>query len=84
MKSVMFTFDEKASEDDQEQMRREILELPGVHDVGRISPEAQKAALRRMWYAQVADEATADDLVTRLRQHRDIRTADLPPARKLV
>jgi hypothetical protein len=83
MKSVTFTFDEHASEENQDQFRNQIQELPGVHNVGRISPDATKPALRRMWYAEVADETAASDLVTRLREHDDIKSADLPAERGL-
>ena len=30
-----------------------------------------------MWYAEVDDEATADDLVTRLRSQKDIQSAEV-------
>ena len=84
MKSVMFTFDEHASEENQDQFGHQIQELPGVHNVGRLSPDATKPALRRMWYAEVADETAASNLVTRLRQHDDIQSADLPAERGLT
>jgi len=84
MKSVMFTFDERASEENQEQVSHQIQNLPGVHNVGRISPDATKPGLRRLWYAEVADENAASDLVIRLRQHDDIESADLPAERKLT
>ena len=84
MKSIVFTFGEETSEEGQDQVRRQILELPGVHNVGRISPEARKPALRRLWYAEVADEKTASQLVTQLRAHDDIQSADVPAERKLT
>jgi hypothetical protein len=62
-------------------MRDRILELPGVKNVGRISPDAKKPALRRMWFAEVADQAAASNLVTQLRQNEDIESADLPAER---
>ncbi len=68
MKSVGFTFHEEASEENQNRVRERILALPGVHSVGRISPSATKPALRRMWYAEVADESVARELVRQLRQ----------------
>jgi hypothetical protein len=84
MKSVVFTFGEHASEERQEQFGLQIQQLPGVQNVGRISPDATKPALRRMWYAEVADEMAASNLVTRLRQHDDIQSADPPAERGLV
>jgi len=84
MQSVMFTFGEAASEEEQARIGRQIQSLPGVHNVGRISPDATKPALRRLWYAEVADDTTAADLMTKLRQHDDIQSADLPTPRKLV
>jgi len=83
MKSVVFTFGEQASEADQDQTGREIAALPGVHNVGRISPAAKKPTVRRMWFAEVADDAAAE-LVERLRQRDDIKDADLPAPRHLV
>jgi hypothetical protein len=84
MHSVMFTFDEHASEENQNRISNQLLDLPGVYNVGRISPDATKPALRRMWYAEVADETAASDLVTQLRQHDGIKSADLPAPRGLV
>jgi hypothetical protein len=84
MKSVVFTFGEDASEENQERFGLQIQQLPGVHNVGRISPDATKPALRRMWYAEVADESAASNLVTQLRQHDDIQSADPPAERGLV
>jgi hypothetical protein len=84
MNSVMFTFHEHASEETQDQMRHRILGLPGVRNVGRISPDAARPALRRLWYAEVTDRAAASELVTHLRQHEDIQSADLPAERGLI
>jgi hypothetical protein len=81
MHSVVFTFHEHASEESQDRMRHRILELPGVHNVGRISPDAKKPTLRRLWFAEVADQTAASDLVAQLRQHEDIESADLPAER---
>ena len=81
MKSVVFSFHEHASEQSQDRMRDRILELPGVQNVGRISPDATKPGLRRLWYAEVADQTAAADLVAQLRQHDDIHSADLPADR---
>ena len=84
MKSVMFTFGERTPDESQDRMRQKILALPGVHNVGRISPDARKPALRRMWYAEVADDTAASNLVDRLRQHDDIESADLAAQRGLI
>jgi hypothetical protein len=84
MASVTFTFAANASDESQEQVGDEIRKLPGVQNIGRISPGATKPALRRMWYAEVANDASASDLVTHLRQHDDIATADLPTPRSLT
>ena len=84
MKSVVFTFQERASEENQNRLRTQILHLPGVHTVGRIKPDATKPALRRMWYAEVADDAAASDLVSRLRGCDDIRSASVPAERGLL
>jgi len=83
MSKVVFRFQEHASEAKQQQVQKEILGFPGVRSVARISPDAKKDALRRLWYADVGDEA-GSDLVTRLRQHDDIEAADLPPERGML
>jgi hypothetical protein len=84
MHSVVFTFHEHAPEENQDRMRDRILELAGVNNVGRISPDAKKPALRRMWFAEVADRTAASDLVTQLRRHEDIESADLPTERGMI
>jgi len=84
MKSVLFTFRDQASDEEQGRVRGQILDLPGVHNVARISPEARKPALRRMWYAEVADDAAASALVEHLRDHDDIQSANLPAERGLA
>jgi tricorn protease-like protein len=81
MNNVVFTFREQVSEQSQDRMRDRILKLPGVNNVGRISPDAKKPALRRMWFAEVADQAAASNLFTQLRQSEDIESADLPAER---
>jgi hypothetical protein len=84
MKNVMFTFREQTPDANQQRLRSEILGLPGVYNVGRISPETTRAALKRFWFAEVADDSAASRLVTRLRQSDDIQSADLPAERRLV
>jgi hypothetical protein len=84
MKSVVFTFREHVAEESQDRMRLRILALAGVRNVGRISPDAKNPALRRMWFAEVADQKAASDLVALLRQHEDIESADLPAERGLI
>jgi hypothetical protein len=84
MKSVMFTFGENSTEANQDRLQAEISRLPGVRNVGRISPDAKKPSIRRMWYAEVDDEAAADNLVTRLRSQGDIQSAEVPAERGLV
>jgi cell division protein FtsX len=84
MPSVFFRFQDNASEENQDQVRQQLLKLPGVRLVERISPDAKKDALRRLWYADVSGDQAATDLLTQLRNHDDIRSADLPPKRGLV
>ena len=84
MANVVFSFREHASEANQDQIRDQILKLPGVRTVARISPQATKPALRRLWYADVDDGKPASDLVGHLREHGDIQSADLPAERRLI
>jgi cell division protein FtsX len=84
MTTVFFRFQEHASEENQDQAQNEILKLPGVRTVARVSPDAKMDSLRRLWFADVADEGTATDVATRLRQRDDIHSADLPPKRGLI
>jgi hypothetical protein len=83
MANVVFSFQEHASEENQDLVCNQILELPGVRTVGRILPQATRSALRRQWYADVADDKAASDLVKHLREHSDIESADLPIERHL-
>jgi hypothetical protein len=80
MKSILFTFNAGAPEQTQTQIRDRLLALPGVLNVGRISPTAKKSELRLVWYAEV-DDGAALELVTRLRDLDDIQSADLPAER---
>jgi hypothetical protein len=43
-----------------------------------------KPTLRRLWYAEIADETAASDLTTKMPQHDDVQSADLPARRGLV
>jgi cell division protein FtsX len=81
---VQYQFRPQASEEIQDQVRRQILEIPGVKSVARISPNATKDVLSRAWYASVTDDGTASHVVTQLRQHDYIQSADLPPKRGLL
>jgi hypothetical protein len=80
MKSILFTFNEGASDETQNHTGDQLLKLPGVQNVGRISPTAKKPELRRLWYAEV-DDVAAPELVTRLRDLDEIQSADLPAER---
>jgi cell division protein FtsX len=84
MANVVFAFREHASEEKQDLVRNQILGLPGVQNVARISPDATKATLRRLWYADVADDGAASNLLKHLREHDDIQSADLPAERRLI
>lgn len=84
MAKLFFRFQEHASEENQAQVQKEILKRPGVRAVARIDPSATMDSLRRLWYVDVADDKAAADLVTQLREHDDIQSADLPPQRGLV
>jgi hypothetical protein len=72
MKTVVYTFQPQTPEDDHDRLCAEISGLPGVHKVGRLKPDAKTPALRRMWYANVASDAAASDLVTRLKGRREV------------
>jgi len=84
MTAVVFAFQEHASEEDQDLVRTQILAAPGVRVVERISPKATKPGLRRLWFAEVADDTAATDLVKRLRERSDIQSADLPASRQAL
>jgi hypothetical protein len=84
MSVVVFAFSENASEEDQDRVRTQVLGMPGVRVVARISPDATKPGLRRLWYADVADDRTASDLLKYLRARSDIESADLPAQRQLL
>jgi hypothetical protein len=84
MTAVVFAFRDHASEEDQDHVRTQILAAPGVRVVARISPEATKPSLRRLWYADVVDDEAASQLVKSLRERNDIQSADLPAQRQAL
>ncbi len=84
MTNVLFVFRENASEEEQDRVVREISSTPGVLTAGRISPTATKPAVRRLWYAEVADDSVAQKLVTMLGSNDAIQSAELPAQRGLA
>lgn len=82
MTSVHFTFKEAVSEQVQDDVG-ETLRSEGVERVGRISPDAKRPSLRRMWYAEVADDKAAA-LAAKLSSLGEIELAELPAERKLL
>ncbi|WP_244424864.1 hypothetical protein [Methylobacterium nodulans] len=80
----MFKFGAHTPEKVQDEIRDHIKNLAGVSNVGRISPKATKPALRRLWYAEVTDDAAASKLVTKLREQEGIESAELPSQRSLI
>jgi hypothetical protein len=84
MTNVIFTFAETASEQAQNALGERLMSEQGVHNVGRISPDAKRPALRRMWYAEVSDQKAAMDLTRELNQLNEIESAELPAERGLV
>jgi hypothetical protein len=84
MKHVLYVFRENTGDQDQDRVRGEILAMPNVCAAGRISPNASNPALRRLWYAEVADDAAAASVLRRLQGREEIQSAELPAERKLV
>jgi hypothetical protein len=83
MKSVLFMFRERTAEENQDRIGRQVLRLPGVRAASRISPDATRAGLRRLWYAEVSDAASAANVVRRLRAYEDIQSVEFPAERGL-
>ncbi len=81
MASVMFSFDEDTPEEVQNKVGCQVMKLPGVRNVGRISPTSTKSSIRRLWFAEVADEQAAGNILVKLRQNNEIKSADIPAAR---
>ena len=84
MQHVLYVFRENTAEQEQDRVRGEILAMPNVCAAGRISPGATNPALRRLWYAEVADDAAAASLLRQLRGRREIQSAEVPAERKLI
>ncbi len=84
MTNVMFVFRESASEQDQNRIVKRVLSMPGVRAAGRISPNATKPVLRRLWYAEVADQSVAEQVIGSLRASDKVQSAELPAPRRLV
>ena len=82
MTSVLFTFNEAASEQAQDDLGKKLMS-EGVEKVGRINPAAKRPSLRRMWYAEVADEKAAA-LAEKLNGLSEIEIAELPAERNLL
>jgi hypothetical protein len=82
--NVVFMFRENTPEETQELVRSQLLRLPGIVSVGRISPDASLPSLRRMWYAEVANDRAAAEVASRLRAHDQIESADIPAERRLL
>jgi hypothetical protein len=82
--SVLFVFNEDTSEEDQNRLTSDLLESPGVYNVGLISPNSISPSLRRMWYAEVSDPMTATALIVQLRQQDNIESAEILPERNIL
>jgi hypothetical protein len=83
MKSVMFSFSDSVNEESQGRALSEIKALPGVRNVGRVSPQAKMPALRRMCFAEV-DDNTADAVIGELREMQGIQSPEQPAPRFLI
>lgn len=83
MINILFTFSEAASEKSQTDLRSRLMSKQGIEAVGRISPDAKRPFLRRMWYAQVSDNKTAEVLTQELNGLSEIESAEVPPERGL-
>jgi hypothetical protein len=84
VKHVLYVFRENTAERDQDRVCGEILAMPNVCAAGRIRPGATNPALRRLWYAEVADDAAANSVLQRLRLRQEIQSAELPAERGLA
>lgn len=83
MTSVLFTFTEATSERVQNELRQQLLER-GVPIVARLSPNARRPSLRRMWYAEVYGTREAVALTLELKERDEIETAEMPGQRALL
>ncbi len=83
MFSVMITFAEGIPDQRQARIGLEIRTMPGVLGVGRVSPGAKAPGLRRLWFAEMADERAAAALIERLRSNASVEAAEVPAERHL-
>jgi hypothetical protein len=83
MRSIVFNVRPEASGEKQETLLARLGRLPGIARIGCLSPHSKDPILRRMCFAQVADDADVENLLAEVRLQPEVEQASLPAERKL-
>lgn len=84
MKSVTFTFQPATSEEEQKRTLAEICDWDGVKSAAYLKPGARNAAVARMAYAVLANDADPEEIASNLDRLPSVESATVPPARYLI
>jgi len=84
MQSIVFNMRPEVKRERQAGLLADVTALPGVHKATALRPNSKNAAVSRMCYAEVADDADVNTLVQRIAALPEVETASLPAERRLL
>jgi hypothetical protein len=83
MRSILFNVKPEVTSAGQERLFNRLKAIPGIHRTSCLHAKARDAALRRMCFAEVKEEADIQALLTQIRALPEVEEAGLPAQRGL-
>jgi hypothetical protein len=84
VRSIFFNVRPDVGQDSQETLLKRLTGLTGVQKAAALRPNSKNAAVRRMYYAQVNDDADIESLREAIASSPEVESADLPAQRGLM
>jgi len=83
MRSITFTFRSEVSPDRAPAALAGVSDIPGIARAGLVDANSKNAAVRRVGFALLKEDADAQAVLTAVRALPDVETAAVPPQRRL-
>jgi hypothetical protein len=84
MRSIVFNVRPDVKQEQQASLLADVTAFPGIHKATSLRPNSKNAAVSRMCYAEVTDDADVNELVQKIRVLPEVETANLPAERRLM
>ena len=83
MRSITFSIRPHVDPAEQTAVLDRVSRVPGVHEAQALSPASKSAAVRRLCYASVADEASLESVLHLVGAVPEVENVEVPAKRSL-